>query len=84
MELRIEPWDGAVLFDTAETAALAGWRSTTSAHPRVVAVEPSSEFSNGVRVMVHVDGIPGFHDVAVVDCAQASSGQWFEVGSSGV
>ncbi len=73
---------GVELFDTPEEAALAGWRSTPSAHAQVIGIEPSEHF-DGVYVTVRTDGHPGFHDRDISSCVRAPYGKWWEGGSAG-
>lgn len=82
MSAPIDPPCGTELFDTPEEAALAGWRTTPSAHPRVIAVEPSTQF-DGLWVTIRTDGHPGFHDRDITNCQQTSDGRWFAGGSAG-
>jgi hypothetical protein len=70
------------LFDSAEAATLAGWRSTPSARARIVAVRPSESF-DGVYVTIATDGHPGFHDRDISTCVRAPNGKWYESGSAG-
>jgi hypothetical protein len=77
-----DPHEGLETFGTPEEAALAGWRSTPTAHARVVEVTPATGFV-GVYVTVQLDGHPGFHDRDISSCVQAPDGRWLEVGSAG-
>jgi hypothetical protein len=70
------------LFDSPEEAALSGWRSTSSAHARVVAVVPSEDF-DGVYVTVQTDGHAGFHDRDIASIIRAPNEKWWASGSTG-
>ena len=78
-------WDDALacveVFDTAEEAALAGWRSTPAAHPHVIDVQPADQF-DGVYVTVGTDN-PRFDHVDISVCVRVGNGKWVETGSSG-
>lgn len=61
---------------------LAGWKTSSSAPARVIAVEPSAHF-DGLWVTVQTDGHPGFHDRDIANCMQAPDGRCFSIGSAG-
>jgi hypothetical protein len=73
---------GLELFDSPEAAALSGWRSTPSAHARVIDVAPGDGFE-GVWVTMQIDGYSGVVDVDTAVCVRAPNGKWYENGSSG-
>ncbi len=77
-----DSFGGGELIDSPEEAALSGWRSTPSAHARVIDVAPGDGF-DGVWVTVQIDGYSGVVDVDTSVCVRAPNGKWYENGSSG-
>jgi hypothetical protein len=82
MRPRIDADPDTEMFDAPEDAALAGWRSTPSAHARVIRVEEADAF-DGLYVTVETDGHPGFHDTDIASVIRTPDGKWWLGGSTG-